>query len=368
MGDGTVGDAALLSLIEAALDARWRRAGTHTVCWDHSCAVTSTRMGPTPDWLLAASGNASYEQSMARAPLHVEDAPHHAPQLQRLFAQLDLGVARFALENAYHGKNRTAKDAAERAAQLRIGSIAVDLPQQAFYWRLAASPAVRHICEVGFNAGHSTALWLSANPTATIDTFDLFSPQLTGFMRPNLHLLQRLFPGRVTAHAGNSLRTIPAANLTAPCDLVHVDGRHSYTNTLWDTVNLMRKASPSALFLFDDQCDPRNCDGPEAAVAAQPTLATCDMVEAGILVPVTAILQSERQFALFRQNRTHSRKTLAVPRNALPCGSSFCTVRMACEAKPPVRGAPPCSVPTEDKHIRAAQEDARGRHCRTPPS
>ena len=78
MGDGTVGDAALLSLIEEALAARWRRAGTHTRCWDHSCAVT--RMGPTPpDWLLAASGNASYEQSMARAPLHVEDAPHHAP-------------------------------------------------------------------------------------------------------------------------------------------------------------------------------------------------------------------------------------------------------------------------------------------------
>jgi hypothetical protein len=361
MGDGTVGDAALLSRIAEALDARWRPRPSTPMAGD---AIGP--MGPTPDWLFAASGKASYEQSMARAPLHVEDAPHHAPQLQRLFAQLDLGVARFALEHAYRNSSRSAKFAAERAANFRIGSIAVDLPQQAFYWRLAASPAVRHICEVGFNAGHSTALWLSANPTATIDTFDLFSPHLTGFMRPNLLLLQRLFPGRVTAHAGNSLRTIPAANLTAPCDLVHVDGRHSYTNTLWDTVNFMRKASPSALYLFDDQCDPRNCGGPDAAVAAQPTLATCDMVEAGILVTVTAILQSSRQFALFRQNRSHSRKTLAVPRNALPCGS-FCTVRMACEAKQPARGAPPCRVQTQDKNVRAAQEDARGRHCRTLP-
>lgn len=291
MGYGTVADAVLLALITEALDARWRRG-------------PGTRAGPTPDWLIAASGNVSYAQSMARAPLHAEDAPHHAPQLQRLFAQLDLGVARFALEHPYQGRERTAKFAAERAATIRTGSIAVDLPQQAFYWRLAASPGVRHICEVGFNAGHSTALWLSANPTATIDTFDLFNPHLTGFMQPNLLFLQRLFPGRLTAHVGDSLRTIPATNLATPCDLVHVDGRHSYTNTRQDTINFMQKARPSALYLFDDQCDPLKCSGPNAGVAEQPTRATTDLVGAGLLVPVTAILNGNRQFALFRQNGT----------------------------------------------------------------
>ena len=101
--------------------------------------------------------------------------------------------------------------------------------------------------------------------------------------RPNLLFLQRLFPGRLTAHVGDSLRTIPAANLSTPCDLVHVDGRHSYANTRQDTINFMQKARPSALYLFDDQCDPRKCSGPNAGVAAQPSLATCDMVEAGLL-------------------------------------------------------------------------------------
>ena len=288
---GYVTDKALLVLIAEALDTRWRRGlGTHT--------------GSTPGWLLAASGNVSYAQSMARAPLHEEDAPHHAPQLQRLFAQLDLGVARFALEHPYHGTNRTAKFAASRAATIRTGSIAVDLTQQAFYWRLAASPGVRHICEVGFNAGHSTALWLSANPTATIDTFDLFNPHLTGFMRPNLLFLQRRFPGRLTAHVGDSLRTIPAANLSTPCDLVHVDGRHSYANTRQDTINFMRISHPSTLYLFDDQCDPLKCSGPNAGVAEPPTRATSELVSEKLLVPVTAILEGNRQFALFRHN-TH---------------------------------------------------------------
>ncbi len=284
---GNVTDSVLLTLIAQALDARWRRGpGTPT--------------GPTPDWLLAASDNVGYAQSMTRAPLHAEDAPHHAPQLQRLFAQLDLGVARFALEHPYQGTNRTTKFAASRAATIRTGSIAVDLTQQAFYWRVAASPAVRHICEVGFNAGHSTALWLSANPTATVDTFDLFNPRLTGFMRPNLLLLQRLFPGRLTAHVGDSLRTIPAANLSTPCDLVHVDGRHSYENTRQDTINFVRTSRPSTLYLFDDQCDPLKCSGPNAGVAEAPTRATADLVRAGFLVLVMGVFKGNRQFALFR--------------------------------------------------------------------
>jgi hypothetical protein len=348
-----ISDAALFSSIVEELGVRWRRGGP------------GTPTGPTPDWLVAAAGNFSYEQAMHRVPLSVEDAPQHMPQLQRLFAQLDLGVARFALEHPYQGRERTPKFAAERAAIIRTGSIAVDLTQQAFYWRVAASPAVRRICEVGFNAGHSTALWLSANPTATIDTFDLFSLHQHGFKTPNLHLLQRLFPGRITAHAGDSLKMIPAASLSAPCDLVHVDGRHSYLNTLWDAVNFMRKAHPSALYLFDDQCDPRKCSGPNADVAAQPSLATCDMVEVGLLEPVTAVLEGNRQFALFRQNGTHAAEILTRAQNELPC-DRFCTLRMSCDDALPARR---CSNHAGMlQSLRAEQAKVRGAACQLPPA
>lgn len=343
-----ISDAALFSLIVEELDVRWRQGpGKPT--------------GPTPNWLVAAAGNFSYQQAMHRVQLVVEDAPQHMPLLQRLFAQLDLGVARFALEHPYQGRERTTKFAAERAAMFRFGSIAADLTQQAFYWRVSANPAVRHICEVGFNAGHSTALWLSANPSATIDTFDLFSPHQTGFMKQNLLLLQRLFPGRITAHSGNSLQMIPATSLAAPCDLVHVDGRHSYVNTLWDAVNFMRKAHPSALYLFDDQCDPRKCSAPNAGVAAAPSLATCDMVEVGLLEPVTSVLEGDRQFALFRQNGTHAREILKRVRNKLPC-DRICNLQMPCNDALPIRRESSCnqhkemlqSLREEQMKVRAA--------------
>jgi hypothetical protein len=307
-----ISDSALSALIVAKLGALWRRG-------------SGTPAAPTPDWLVAAAGNLSYEQEMQRYTKHAEDAPQHLPQLQRLFKELDLSVARYALEHPYKGLAKHPKSAAERAALFRTGSIAIDLTQQAFYWRVAASPAVRHICEVGFNAGHSTALWLSANPTATIDTFDLFSPHQTGFMKPNLLLLQRRFPGRITAHIGNSLQTIPAAHLAAPCNLVHIDGKHSYSNTLSDTVNFMRKAAPSALYLFDDQCNPSNCSG-NAGVAAQPSLATCDMVKAGLIVAVTAVMEGNRQFALFHKNETHAAEILTRVRTKLPC-KRVCTLK-----------------------------------------
>ena len=270
------------------------------------------------EWFATVTQNISYDLSMLRHPIDVEDAPQHTPQLMHIFLQRVLSVARFVLSHPYEGKLRTSSQAAARAAQLRVGSIGIDLTQQAFYWRVAASPAIKHICEVGFNAGHSAALWLTANPTAELDTFDLFDDAMTGFMTPNLHLLESIFPGRITAHKGNSLETIPRQILSRPCDLVHIDGRHSYGNTVRDTLNFMHKARPSALYLFDDQCDVSNCSGPNAGVAAEPAAATCDLVEAGILTPVASVMQNARPFALFRGQGT-APAVEAIRGTPLPC-------------------------------------------------
>ena len=320
-------------------------------------------------WATAALQNVTYDETMQRRPVSAEDAPQHAPQLQRLFALLDVGVARYTLNQTYQGVQRTAAKAADRAGMFRAGSVAVDLTQQAFYMRVAASPAVRHVCEVGFNAGHSTALWLSVNPTVTVETFDLFgeakglafsqrlAAKMTGFMTPNLHLLQRLFPGRLTAHRGDSLQTVPAASLVRPCDLVHVDGRHSYGNVMEDAMNLMRKSHPSALYLFDDQCDARECSAPNAGVAAAPGLATCDMVLAGLLEPVASVFEGERQFALFRRKPGERAQDILrnESSNQLPCG--YCELRIT-------RTIPARAELEVD--LREQQRFARAESCRLP--
>ena len=308
-------------------------------------------------WATAALQNVTYDETMQRRPVSAEDAPQHAPQLQRLFAMLDVGVARYTLNQTYQGVQRTAAKAADRAGMFRAGSVAVDLTQQAFYMRVAASPAVRHVCEVGFNAGHSTAMWLTVNPTVTVDTFDLFDEAKTGFMTPNLHLLQRRFPGRLTAHRGDSLKTIPAASLVAPCDLVHVDGRHSYGNVMEDAMNFMRKSHPSALYLFDDQCAARNCSGPDAGVAAAPGLATCDMVLAGLLEPVASVFEGQRQFALFRRARGERAQDILgnESSNQLPC--EYCELHMVARR---------WDLVELEVDLRENQRSARPKSCRLP--
>jgi len=239
----------------------------------------------------------SYHAAMGRPPVALEDVPLHAPRLGAILDALDFNIARTIV---VLGK-RKATHGIDRASMTRWGSIGANLPQQAFYWRVAASPAVRSICEVCFNGGHSTALWLVANPTAVVNTFDLFSSGSMDFMIRNLQLLQSLFPGRINAHMGDSAITVPRAQIERPCDLVHIDGRHSYTSTAMDAYNLMAKSHPTAVFLFDDQCDVHDCRGLNAAVAAGPTLATCDLVAGELLAPITSVKSYERQFSLFRR-------------------------------------------------------------------
>ncbi|KAL3929057.1 MAG: hypothetical protein SGPRY_002120 [Prymnesium sp.] len=159
----------------------------------------------------------------------------HLPQL---FAEL-ASVVR------WHGSD---SDAVER----RLQSIAAWAPQTDYYTALATRVQISTICEVGFNAGHSAVVLLSANPTARLEAFDTFS---LSHSAASLRLVSRLFPGRVSPHKGLSSDTVPAARLHRPCDLVIIDGRHHFEAVLQDFVNFRKHAHPGTLFVFDDICD-----------------------------------------------------------------------------------------------------------------
>ena len=65
--------------------------------------------------------------------------------------------------------------------------------------RLPCSPGIRTVCEVGFNAGYSAAVWLESNPTVRVLDFDM---QDQPFKKNCVAELQRLHPGRLELHAG----------------------------------------------------------------------------------------------------------------------------------------------------------------------
>ena len=67
------------------------------------------------------------------------------------------------------------------------------IPQTAMYLKLASLPFVKTICETGFNAGHSTLVWLTAQNNTNVYSFDLGEHE---YGRPMADFLSSKFPGR----------------------------------------------------------------------------------------------------------------------------------------------------------------------------
>mmetsp|Transcript_41934 Transcript_41934/g.115658 ORF Transcript_41934/g.115658 Transcript_41934/m.115658 type:complete len:574 (-) Transcript_41934:54-1775(-) len=126
---------------------------------------------------------------------------------------------------------------------------------------LASHPAVETICEIGFNGGHGTLRWLHSSK-AKVYSFDLGEHD---YSRPAASWLQARFPGRLTVTWGDSVETLPEFHARHPdveCDLVFVDGGHSYEVALADLKNFAAMANPRRhRILMDDT----HLSGPDGA-------------------------------------------------------------------------------------------------------
>jgi len=82
------------------------------------------------------------------------------------------------------------------------------------------------VCETGFGAGHSAALFLSSTNHTNVHTFDLFDRP---YQLPALQHLKSNYEGRIIHHVGSSCNSVPkyltAAQLsnsdTVQCDFLH---------------------------------------------------------------------------------------------------------------------------------------------------
>eukprot|EP00930_Biecheleria_cincta_P002341 TRINITY_DN103350_c0_g1_i1.p1 TRINITY_DN103350_c0_g1~~TRINITY_DN103350_c0_g1_i1.p1 ORF type:complete len:278 (+),score=35.33 TRINITY_DN103350_c0_g1_i1:119-952(+) len=132
------------------------------------------------------------------------------------------------------------------------GNIASSEKAFSMYFNVARGPTVKHICEVGFNAGHSAAIYLNANPEAKLHSFDIGQFPYT---RGNSKLMKELFPDRFEYISGSSTETVPAFAEERPevkCDVISVDGDHSTEGTLADLANFRKLASCRNWVLMDD--------------------------------------------------------------------------------------------------------------------
>ena len=132
-------------------------------------------------------------------------------------------------------------------------------PQQyQSYYNLIRAHKPRSICEIGFNGGHSAAVFLSAaGRAARLYSFDLGEFTYT---RAQVRILNKLFPGQIDYYEGNSTQTLPSfidshriKGNARPCDIFSVDGSHSYEGAKADIVNAISATRAGGVLVLDDQ-------------------------------------------------------------------------------------------------------------------
>jgi hypothetical protein len=115
---------------------------------------------------------------------------------------------------------------------------------------------VETVCEIGFNAGHSTLLWLASGAKRVL-SFEL--GQYT-YSTKAVSFLNMRYPGRFQVVMGDSLDTVPAFRAMWPderCNLLFIDGGHYYRHAMGDLQNFrgMRNETFHLLVMDDTNQD-----------------------------------------------------------------------------------------------------------------
>lgn len=118
-----------------------------------------------------------------------------------------------------------------------------------------------NIMEIGFNAGHSTFLFLISNPNSNIIVFDILEHSYT---LECFNYLNNEFGNRITLIAGDSNISVGTYIRNHPdkkFDMIHIDGNHEYckanldffiskdlsiknkTILIWDDLNVLHLES-----------------------------------------------------------------------------------------------------------------------------
>jgi mannosyltransferase OCH1-like enzyme len=106
-----------------------------------------------------------------------------------------------------------------------------------------------NILEIGFNGGHSTFLYLIANPHSKIQLFDLGEHS---YSRMCFNYLNETFPDRLSIIWGDSTKTVESFRTHIKYDFIHIDGGHTRYIAETDFYNCKELADEDSLIMIDD--------------------------------------------------------------------------------------------------------------------
>jgi predicted O-methyltransferase YrrM len=117
---------------------------------------------------------------------------------------------------------------------------------------LIANPKIKNIIEIGFNAGVSSAYFLSSRDDIRVISVDI---GVHRYVNECKKLIDEQFPGRHKLIIGDSRKIIPELNKLEPefkPDLIFIDGDHIDPTPLIDARNCLALADEETILVMDD--------------------------------------------------------------------------------------------------------------------
>lgn len=114
------------------------------------------------------------------------------------------------------------------------------------------NPFIKKICEIGFNAGHSSLVFLETKKDIQMLSFDLGSHP---YVFKAKQFIDNTFPGRHKLILGDSRKTVPEYyknHKTEKFDLIFIDGGHTTDVAFADITNLRKMAHKDTILVLDD--------------------------------------------------------------------------------------------------------------------
>ena len=138
------------------------------------------------------------------------------------------------------------------------GNVGQIIEQQSKLKEILDQSNPKKILEIGFNAGHSSELFLS-NTSATVLSFEIKKNDCVKAIHNHLN---KLYDNRHSIIYGDSKETIPQYIYENPderFDLIFIDGGHELITAQTDLLNCMSLSHESTVVIMDDYC-PGNVD------------------------------------------------------------------------------------------------------------
>lgn len=106
-----------------------------------------------------------------------------------------------------------------------------------------------NILEIGFNAGHSSDIFLSSHPTCKVVSFDILCHD---YLAIGKKYIDSKYPKRHMLIIGDSRVTIPTYESNIKFDIIFIDGGHEDDVPEKDLRNCQRLSHPDSIIVMND--------------------------------------------------------------------------------------------------------------------